>query len=202
MAASTRTMPVPERLTTRRLLLRPWRATDAAQVQPVLEANVMHLGPWIPPRVAAPVPQEELARRLAGFGEDFAAGREWRYGLFAPDESAVYGEAGLYPRTAARRVQFADADRVEMGYWLRSDVTGRGFATESGRALLEVAAAIPGMTCIEIRCDTRNPASAAVPRRLRFRLVETVTAPGVVPGEESVQLQLWTYELGLVAGEA
>jgi RimJ/RimL family protein N-acetyltransferase len=195
-------MPVPDRLATRRLLLRPWRATDAALVQSVLEANANHLGPWIPPRVAAPVPLDGLTSRLAGFGEDFASGREWRYGVFSPDETAVYGEVGLYPRTASERVHFAGADRVEMGYWLRSDVTGRGFATEAARVLLEVASAIGGMICVEIRCDTRNAASAAVPRRLRFRLVETVSSPGIVPGDACVQLQLWEYKLATAATEA
>ena len=65
--------------------MRPWRAEDASALHPILVANWKHLGPWIPARVATPVPVPELEVRLAGFGDDFASGREFRYGLFAPD---------------------------------------------------------------------------------------------------------------------
>jgi hypothetical protein len=46
-----------------------------------------HLGPWIPARVATPVPVPELAQRLARFGDDFSSGREFRYALLAPMDS-------------------------------------------------------------------------------------------------------------------
>ena len=46
-------MLAPNDIRTARLLLRPWRAEDAASLLPVLEANRSHLGPWIPARVAA-----------------------------------------------------------------------------------------------------------------------------------------------------
>ena len=62
------------------------------------------------------------------------------------------------------------ADRVELGYWLDAAVTGRGLATEATRALFDVAAALPGLSHAEIRCDSANTASAAVPRRLGFHL--------------------------------
>lgn len=71
-------MLVSLELRTARLVLRPWRIEDAAPLLPVLEANQAHLAPWIPARVAQPVPLAELATRLAGFAADFAAAREWR----------------------------------------------------------------------------------------------------------------------------
>ena len=157
--------------------MRPWRAEDAMALQPILEANWEHLGPWIPARVATPVPVPELARRLAGFGDDFATAREFRYGLFSPDEREVLGEAGLYPRSASARVPYAAADRVELGYWLRADLTGRGLVTEATRALMAIAVRMPRMVLAEIRCDARNAPSAAIPRRLGFVLETTFTEP-------------------------
>ena len=59
-------MPVPTEIHTERLLLRPWRAEDAPSLLPVLEENREHLGPWIPARVARPVPLPDLADRLKG----------------------------------------------------------------------------------------------------------------------------------------
>ena len=166
-------MTAPVELRTERLLMRPWRAGDAVALHSILEANWTHLGPWIPARVATPVPVPELEARLAGFANDFATAREWRYGIFAPDTGAILGEIGLYPRSANGRVPYADADRVEVGYWLRSDVTGRGYATEAARAVIETVSRLERLERIEIRCDPRNVASAAIPRRLGFALEES-----------------------------
>jgi RimJ/RimL family protein N-acetyltransferase len=188
-------MPVPIEIRTERLLLRPWRAEDAARLLPVLEVNREHLGPWIPARVAEPVPLPDLARRLDGFAADFLAAREWRYGLFAPDESSVFGEVGLYPRAATGRVPYTEADHVEIGYWLRADRTGQGLATEASKTALAVAATLPGLTHVEIRCDARNSPSAAVPRRLGFVLARTVRQPAVAAGEPQIEMQVWTYPL-------
>ncbi len=188
-------MPVPIEIRTARLLLRPWSATDAADLLPILEANHPHLSPWIPARVANPAPVPVLAERLAAFHADFAAAREWRYALFTLDESMMLGEAGLFPRSASGRVPFADADRVELGYWLRGDATGQGYATEATRAAMAIAAAVPSFAQAEIRCDARNGASAAVPRRLGFELARTIEERGVSPGEPPVMLQVWTFAL-------
>ena len=162
--------PVPASLRTERLLLRPWSPDDARALHPVLVANAAHLGPWIPPHVAAVVPVDELALRLARFAEDFASARSFRFALLAVDDGRVLGEADLFPRAKTGRVPLADADRVELGYWLDASATGRGLATEATRALLDVAATLPGMTHAEIRCDSANAPSAAVPQRLGFTL--------------------------------
>ncbi len=142
---------IPTSIRTEQMLLRRWRADDAALLVPVLEANVTHLTGWIPRHVSEPAPVAEMARRLAGFADDFDAGRGWRYGLFLPDESTVLGEVSLFPRDSAKRVLLEQADRLEIGYWLRADYTGRGLATEASRAMLDLAMALPGMRCVEIR---------------------------------------------------
>ena len=195
-------MIVPDRVRTNRLLMRPWRAEDAPSLLPVLEANQPHLAPWIPRRVSEPVAEPQLASRLAGFGADFAAAREWRYGLFTPTENEVIGEVGLYPRNAERRVPHGEADRVEIGYWLRSDQTGRGLATEAAQAVLSIARTLPRISQVEIRCDARNAPSAAVPLRLGFVLAETVEERPGTPDAPPIAVQVWTYALGQPRGEA
>ena len=185
-------MPVPIEVRTARLFLRPWRTEDAEEMRPILEANRGHIGPWIPARVALPAPVDVLASRLSGFAADFAADREWRYGMFKLADDTMLGEVSLFPRTSARRVPLADADRAELGYWLREDETGRGYTTEAARALLDVAGAFPQFSRVEIRCDARNTASAGVPRRLGFALTDTIEEPnGASP---PIQLQVWTLQ--------
>src|SRR5262245_25370895 len=121
-------MTVPAEIQTERLYLRSWRAEDSVLLSPVLEANTDHLR-WIPPHVAAPAPLPDLAQRLSSFAADFQADRNWRFAIFSPDERDVFGEISLFPRSETGRVALADADRLEVGYWLRLDVTGRGYAT-------------------------------------------------------------------------
>ncbi|HEX2138959.1 MAG TPA: GNAT family N-acetyltransferase [Woeseiaceae bacterium] len=169
---------VPDEIHTGRLHLRSWRQSDAARLLPVLEANVDHLGGWIPDHVATPAPLYQLELRLAGFAEDFEAARSWRYAMLSPGEEEILGEVDLFPRSTDGRVELASADRAEIGYWLRSDFTGRGLATEAAQAMLDVATALPGMNRVEIHCDPRNSASAAIPGRLGFRLgTDTAPAP-------------------------
>lgn len=181
-------IPFPAELRTGRLHLRPWRIEYAPLLLPVLEANVEHLSEWIPAHVATPAPLHELVLRLMGFAEDFTAGRSWRYALFAPG-SGLVGEVSLFPRSPEGRAPFASADRLEIGYWLDRAATGKGYATEAARAMLELSLQVPGIRRVEIHCDPRNAASAAVPRRLGFRL--ECDGAGAEPGTAGM---LWAYE--------
>jgi RimJ/RimL family protein N-acetyltransferase len=210
----TSRLPVPLRVVTDRLLLRPWRRDDAAELLPVLVANQAHIAPWIPHRVSAVVSEEALGDRLDGFATLFQQAREWRYalrtraaGVAAADDDGedgtiVLGEVDLFPRNADGRVAFPEADRAEIGYWLREDMTGRGLVTQAVRAIIEVARACGTFAELEIRCDARNLPSAAVPRRLGFRLAHTELEGGVGVGEGPVELQTWTLPLDGTHGAA
>ncbi|HEX9166298.1 MAG TPA: GNAT family N-acetyltransferase [Gemmatimonadales bacterium] len=181
-------MTVPTVIRTERLLLRPFLAEDAPALLPVLEANQAHLSPWIPEHVWRPVPLPDLASRLEGNAVAFAADQEWRYAILSPDGTTMIGEVDLFPRAASGRVPYPEADRAEIGYWLRADMAGRGLATEAAQAMLDVARSLPRITQVVIRCDERNAPSGAVPRRLGFAMTDTeVDGPDL--------LQVWTREL-------
>ena len=60
---------------------------------------------------------------------------------------------------------------LEIGYWVRSDRTGRGYATSAARILTDTGFdCCPDVDRIEIRCHPANLASAAVPPKLGYRL--------------------------------
>ena len=182
---------MPDELQTTRLVLRRWRPGDAVALQPVLAANVAHLAPWIPWRVAEPLEAGPLAARLAEFSAAFDEMREWRYGLFASEDGTVLGEVSLFPRNGAGRVTLDAADHLEIGYWVRADRTGEGLATEAARAARDLAATVDGVSRITIHCDERNAASAAIPRRLGFQLATVVTKEPSSPAQSPVRLQIW-----------
>lgn len=171
---------VPGELRSERLRYRPWRVGDAPHLAPILEANREHLAGWIPRHVADPLPVPELAARLSGFTAEFESDREWRYAIVSVDRDEILGEVSLFPRNWKERTTYSNADRAEIGYWLQADVTGRGFATEAARTMLDLASALPGIRRVEIRCDARNIASAAVPRRLGFTLATPVEESSMI----------------------
>ncbi|MEO0464687.1 MAG: GNAT family N-acetyltransferase [Pseudomonadota bacterium] len=59
------------------------------------------------------------------------------------------------------------ADVVELGYWIARDHWGRGYATEAGRAVLEIARTL-GHTQIIASHFLDNPASGRVLEKLGF----------------------------------
>ena len=152
---------------TERLRLRRWRIADAPALKAVLDANVEHLKLWIPWRVAAPGELEDIEERCAAWSMDFDAGRSFIWAIWTL-KGELLGGVGIYPRDAKGRVDLPLADRAEVGYWLKADMTGKGYATEAARAAVEVAKGLPRVKRIEMRCDPKNAASIAVPKRLGF----------------------------------
>jgi RimJ/RimL family protein N-acetyltransferase len=179
---------VPPVVHTERLLIRSYRESDADQLRPILASSGDYLSAWLPKHVWEPVPVEELSGRLARYAELFDDDIEWRYAVLDSSGRELIGSVGLFPRDEARRVPYEEADRVEIGYWIRKDHSGQGLATEASRAMLEVARSLAGIERVEIRCDARNGASAAVPKKLGFSLSKA-------PRQTKDELQVWGMEL-------
>lgn len=142
------------------------------QVLAAVAASLPELQRWLPWARAMPTADEELAVLEAGEA-DFDADREWAYLLFEVGSGQLVGGAGLHPR--------GGPGTVEIGYWVRTDRTGRGYATAAARALTEAALAhLAGVEQVEIHMDAANGASAAVPPKLGYDLVRH--HDGVAPG--------------------
>lgn len=66
-----------------------------------------------------------------------------------------------------------EAHGWELGYWLTPEAWGRGYATEAGRAVLDMARHALGLKRVWARHFVDNPASGSVMRKLG--MVETGT---------------------------
>ena len=146
---------------TERLLLRPGWAEDA-------------------PALAAAISDERIVRNLAT--------APWPYELrdaeafLASPRDPVLPSLLAFERTdgAPRLVGACGLGRrpsgaVEMGYWIARAHWGRGFATEAGGALNDIARTL-GLTQLEGSHFVDNPASARVLEKLGFKPVG-ITAP-------------------------
>ncbi len=92
--------------------------------------------------------------------------------------------AGLHPR--------GSTDHLEIGYWIRTDATGNGFAVEAARAMTVAGFAATNVERLEIHCDAENGRSAAVARRLGFELTRTIREGAVTARGESRNTLVWT----------
>ncbi|MFF2748848.1 GNAT family N-acetyltransferase [Kitasatospora sp. NPDC058048] len=167
------------------LWLRRRRSTHAAALNRAVRANLDHLRPWMEWAAEAPsrARTAELTRAGAAAWE---AGTDFMYlaGLDA-EPGGVIGAFGLHGRIGP--------GALEIGYWVATGHVGRGIATTAAGALTEAALALPGITRVEIRCDRANGASAAVPRKLGYRLDRVAETAVRAPGETGRQL-VWVME--------
>lgn len=150
----------PYRIASERLLLRCWDPADAPLLKEAVDESLAELLPWMPWAAEEPQPLSAKVELLRGFRGRFDLGKEFVYGIFTPDESAVVGGTGLHAR--------GGDDAFEIGYWIRTSHAGRGFATESSAVLTRVAFELCGVDRVDIRVDSANSASARIPRKLGF----------------------------------
>jgi RimJ/RimL family protein N-acetyltransferase len=176
-AAYRTLIPLFDELHGERVIVRPYRASDAQAVFEAINESRTHLRPWLPFADAHQSVEEsrdwiihEMAKWL--LREDLIVG------IWEKSTNRYLGSSGLHPRNWR-------AGYFEIGYWLRSSATGRGYVTEAVRLQTDYAFNTLGANRVEIRCDERNVRSAAVAQRLGFVLEgrlrnDTVTPDGML----------------------
>ena len=156
-----------------RLILRPWTVEDEPLLSAAITTSVEHLLPWMPWAALEPVSAADRLDLIQRWHDEWAAGGDAVFGIFALDGS-VLGGTGLHRR-------LGDGG-LEIGYWVHAEHTGNGYAREVARVLTDLAFTIDGIDRVEIHHDRANIASRRVPEALGFTLVaeheREITAPG------------------------
>lgn len=152
-------------------------------IDEAVNASLAHLQSSVAWAQAAPMPLAALAARLADAAADFDAGRAWSFTVLDSAETRVLGAVGL-ERAEDALVTLVGPDAIEVGYWLRADATGLGYATEATACLTELAFSRLGAARVVVCHDPANRASEGVPRRLGFRCFGTVTNT-LLPGRQA-----------------
>lgn len=182
MEAPPRAIP-PERIVGAGLVLRAWDESLAESMKDAIDSSLAELGYWMDWVPNGPADLEGVRDRLSRGREAFFEGRDFLYAVMAPDEREVVGSIGLHRRGGAQS--------LEVGYWIRTDRTGRGIGTEATRTLTRVAIRVLGVQTVVIKCDPLNTRSAAIPRRLGYRLVEVLEDETTNPRGELRDTMVW-----------
>jgi len=175
---------LPDHVVTDRLVLRRWTRNDEPALSAAITASVEHLRPWMPWAGGEPVTPDDRVRWIDSCNHAWREGGDAVLGILLAD-GTVIGGTGLHRR--------AGPDTVEIGYWLHIDHTGRGYATETARALTDAAFGVPGVDYVEIQHDRANTASRRVPDRLGFTMMgERIPTDPPAPGEDRVH---WAWRV-------
>ena len=147
------------RLTTERLLLRPFAMKDAADVRRLA-------GDWAVADTTRVVPHPYLE----GMAEDWISTHE------DPAEATLQIQLAVQERAtgalvgAIALVDISDQDsRAEMGYWIGKPFWGQGYCTEAAGSLLNYAFHKLELNRVCARYLKRNPASGRVLEKLGMR---------------------------------
>lgn len=150
-------------LETERLILRCPTADDGAAVNLAIRESWTELSVWMAWAQGEPPLAEETSERLGSRAAGFADRSDFSYAAFERETERFLGMFSLF------RLDW-DVPKGEIGYWIRTEATGNGFATEATQALVKLGLETLKLARIEIRCDTRNIRSRAVAERVGFAL--------------------------------
>ncbi len=153
-------MPLFEELRGERVIVRPYRESDAEALKEAVDESREHIRPWLPFADAHRTIEEArdwIIHQMAAWmlREDMIVG------VWEISTNRYLGGSGIHPRDW-------DAGYFEIGYWLRVSAEGHGYMTEAVRLLTDYAFNELKANRVEIRCDERNVRSAAIPRRLGY----------------------------------
>lgn len=152
----------PDRIETERLYIRPCLPGDGAIVQNAIIASLSEMKPWLPFAQAAPSVEEaeDSVRRSYA---DFIKREDFRLHIFRKEDNQFVGSTGYH------RINW-NIPKVEIGYWLDSRHTKKGYMLEAVNSLVKFAFEKWDVKRVEIRCDPRNINSKAVAERAGFQL--------------------------------
>ena len=157
----------PYRIETERLVIRCYDpATDAATLKECVDSSIDHLLPWMPWAVHEPQTLEEKTELLRRFRGNFDLGEDFPYGVYERDESRQLGGTGLHTRGGPAS--------FEIGYFIRADAVGQGYATELTAVLTRVAFELAEAQRVDIKIVPENARSIRVPEKLGYTLEGTL----------------------------
>lgn len=153
---------LPETIETERLVIRPCMPGDGKDVYESIQRSKEDFKPWM----SFANQEQTLEEVEAGVRESYAKyilREDIRLHIYLKATNEFIGSTGLHSIDWKVRV-------FEIGYWCDSAHTGKGYITESTKALIKFAQSTLEANRIEIRVDSTNMKSRAIPEKLGFTL--------------------------------
>lgn len=153
---------VPQSFETERLFIRMPMPGDGKAVFEAQQASMQEMLPWIHwAHYPTSIEQTEHGVRYAH--DQFIKKKDLRLHLFEKSSGQFVGSSGLH------QIQWS-VPRMEIGYWLDTRHSGKGYMTEAVSGITAFAFRELGAHRLEIHCDPMNYASRAIPEKLGYQL--------------------------------
>ena len=152
---------LPEVILGEKVLLRPWKPGDGAELFATVEECRDYLREYMPwaDNHTSTNDSEAYARRTYTkwiLREDLAVA------MFSVETGELLGASGLH------RINW-NVPSFEIGYWLAEKHQGHGYVTEAVWLLLQLAFNTLEAQRVVLQCNPKNLKSEAVARRIGFR---------------------------------
>jgi ribosomal-protein-serine acetyltransferase len=141
----------------RSIVLRPLTLDHEADLFKAVRSSIAELSCWMP-WCHGGYSREESRQYLASRTTAWAEGTEYSFGIFDRETGRLAGGAGI---------NFVDWPhrRANLGYWLRSGATGRGYASDATRTLARWGLSTLEFDRIEVVAAIDNLASQRTAER-------------------------------------
>ena len=170
----------PETIEGPSLVLRRVSAQYAAALSSAVAQSLPELRLFMDWAQDDPTTPEEFAEFLDASDREWDGDKAYGYHVFLAETDQLIGGCGLMRRRGP--------GAIEIGYWIHSEHTQRGFATEAAAILVEAAWGLPDVCRIVIRHDSANAASGRVAEKLGFEEVDRVAVEITAAGESGIDV--------------
>lgn len=154
-------MPPPEKILTDRLVLRRFARKDAESIVEAVHGSLPDLTRWLP-WAHAGYAKDDAAAYIRDSSQSWKEGRAFDYAIRSPnDPSHHLGNISVWHVSRLGRIG-------EIGYWVRTDATSKGIASEGTDAMLSLGFSTLNLHKITLRIAVGNDASVRVAEKLGF----------------------------------
>ncbi|WEZ70030.1 GNAT family N-acetyltransferase [Bacillus altitudinis] len=154
-------LDIPLQLETERLILRaPHQTGDGKIVNQAIKDSFSELKAWLPFAQKLPT-AEETEINLRNAHINFLKRDSFRFLIFDKNSNHFIGTTSL------QRIDWT-IPKCEIGYWVNTKFSGNGYMTEAVEKLADFGLNNIKFRRIEIRCESTNLKSRAIPEKLGF----------------------------------
>ncbi|TSB47952.1 GNAT family N-acetyltransferase [Alkalicoccobacillus porphyridii] len=153
---------VPQSFETERLFIRLPMPGDGKAVFEAQQASRKEMLPWIH-WAHNPTTLEQTEHGIRYAHEQYIRKKDLRLHLFDKQTGGFVGSSGLH------QINWS-VPKMEIGYWMDSRQSGKGYMTEAVAGITWFAFHKLGVHRLEIHCDPENKQSRAIPEKLGYKL--------------------------------
>ncbi|MDR6551817.1 GNAT family N-acetyltransferase [Paenibacillus qinlingensis] len=156
----------PDEFHTERLVIRMAKPGDGKEVFEAVNASMDELKPWLK-FVQNELTEYDMELAVREAHVQFLSRESLRFLVFLK-------ETGQFVATSSLHNIDWDVRKFEIGYWVNTRFSCKGYMTEAVKAICDFACNQLQARRLEIRCDTKNTRSKLIPERLHFELEGTI----------------------------